>query len=144
MASKTQIRVLGLQLRNELLQSLVLHFFKSRITVAFEFNPNRKIIATFAPLELGFARMPSPILCRHKLNDASGAGDQKMARDPSLRNVRKVGVGLWIKLVLKKINDVLRTVLRFKLPWRQTNVVQNHEIRCGFLGSRIKIGGGSP
>jgi hypothetical protein len=40
MASKTEMGILGLQLRNELLQSLVLRFFKNGITVAFELNPN--------------------------------------------------------------------------------------------------------
>jgi hypothetical protein len=40
MASITEMGILGLQLRNELLQSLVLRFFKNGITVAFELNPN--------------------------------------------------------------------------------------------------------
>ena len=71
MAGKTEMWILGLQLRNELLQGLVLRFFKNGITVAFKLNPNRKIIAPCAPLKLGFAGMPSPILRRYKLNNAS-------------------------------------------------------------------------
>ena len=144
MASKTEMGILGLQLRNELLQRLVLRFFKNGIAVTLELNPNRKIVATCAPFKLRFARMPSPILRRHKLNDASGASNQKVARDTSLRYIGKVGVALWIKLVLKKINDVLRAALGFKLPGWKANVVQNDEIRRSFLGSCIKIGGDPP
>jgi hypothetical protein len=143
-ANKTEMGILGLQLPDELLQSLVLRFFKNGIAVSFELNANRKIVATCAPFKLGLARMPSPILRRYKLNNAPGAGNQKVARYPSLRNVRKVGVCLRIQLVLKKINDVLRAVLGSKLPWRQANVVQHHQIRRGFTGSRIKIRGDPP
>jgi hypothetical protein len=79
MASETEMGILGLQLCDELLQSLVLRFFKKGIAVSFELNPNRKIVATCAPFKLGLARMPSPILRRYKLNNASGAGNQKVA-----------------------------------------------------------------
>lgn len=126
MSSKAGIGILQLQLRNKLLQCAVLRVLKWRIAITLELYSQGKVIAPLAPFKLRSASVPCPMLSRNKLNHAPGAGNQKMTGDLLIGNLCKVGMCLGIQLVLKKINNVLGAVLGFKLPWRQTDVMQNN------------------
>ncbi len=105
-------------------QCLVLRIGIGRLISPLQLNTDGEVIAGFAPLETGLARMPGPTIKRHKLSHLAVTLNQQVRGNFQRLDLFKERVPVWIQTISKELGNMTTT----ELPGWQTDIV-NHQQR---------------
>ena len=131
-------RISGLNRGGELIQACVLRVGEGCGVRPFQFNPDRKIIAAFAPAPGGCTRMPGALGAWNKLNQLAIAANKKVAGDFKIFDDFVVRMFARVELVGEELDHARPA----KLIWRQADVVDDDQVDHAAFRPRVEIGRG--
>jgi hypothetical protein len=121
-------------------QSIVLRICVGNLIGTFQLNANREIIALIYTIKTGPARMPGSFQQTDKLNTGAIPPDEQVRRHLHGGNGFEIGVCGRIQPVAEEVFNPWAT----KLPWRQTDVVNDQQADGRCLWPGAKVGGWAP
>ena len=80
-------------------QRMVLGVGKGFEIRAFQFDPDRKIIATLALAKRRYTGMPCPVIGRNELHYHAVAANQEVGRHPQRAQLLKVRMGIIVQAI---------------------------------------------
>ncbi len=117
-------------------QSAVLRFFKSPIVCALQLNTYGKIVDIATPMKLRVARVPSALVDRHELRQASVSGNEEMRGHLQMLYLPKILVHGDIQAIAKQGLYVLST----KAIGRKADAVNYDRVDGGRTRTLVEIG----
>lgn len=115
-------------------QLVVLGFGVGPVIRAFEFDPDRIVVAPLATPMDRYARVPRAAVERHELGHVTPPGDEEMARNADAREIRERR----IHRDVEGIGEQRLDQSRLKLSRRQRDTVDHNE--ANILGIRTRAG----
>ena len=129
-------RVARAQLSGEPRKLDVLGIGKGGLVAPFQLDADGKVVAPLAPAPLRHARVPSPPLTRHELDQLPIAPDEEVAGYLKTVQPQVVRMRVRVETVQEQVQHAGAT----ELPGRQADVVQDQQRNNGALGPRVVIG----
>lgn len=129
-------RIGGTQGLDNSLQHRVLPIIVRRFILAFEFDADRKVVASALPAKTGLASMPGSLREWHELDDSTVTPNEQVSRDLHPADFPEIRVRIPVEPVREQGLDLGTT----EFAGRKADAVHDNHRRFRIVGPRILIG----
>ncbi len=117
-------------------QRLVLHRLVGTRIGAFEFDTDRKVVATTPTSMARDTGMPRAQIERHELRDLSAAIDQEVGGNGKARKIAQSGISRTVEAVLEQLLDMRAT----ELSGRKADAMDDQQFDIATGGTLVAVG----